>query len=128
MLQAVIRSKRLVLQRERLLLQNVRLVLQSERLLLHGFEAKQSCRRAFCSLQKVCNRERTPGSRRFLEGQFVRENAYFRLSASGSDHILPFRSFGSSMTSSGEMIARFRASRESFPNREANLEMAGMLS
>ena len=71
MLQAVIRSKRLVLQSERLLLQSERSVLQSERLLLHGFEHKQGYRRAFCSLQKVCNRERTPGSGRFLKGQFV---------------------------------------------------------
>ena len=92
MLQVVIRSERLVLQNERLLLQNVRLVLQSERLLLHGFEAKQSYRKAFCSLQKVCNRERTPGSGRFLKGQFVRESAYFELSV--SVQIFPFFFWG----------------------------------
>ncbi len=53
-------------------------MLQSARLVLHGFERGQSYRRACCSLQKVCNRECTPGTGRFLKGQIVRENAYFK--------------------------------------------------
>ena len=88
---SVLQNERSVLQSERSVLQSERSVLQSERLVLHGFEVKQSYRRACCSLQKVCNRERIPGARRFLKGQVVRENAYFRQSASDSDHILPFR-------------------------------------